>query len=216
MGLFNRKKKEVAPMYAPNYQRPPFEINYQIDKDGRLMIEYIDHENKVGKMYDTTRLIYTNKFETLGKKQVPDFLVSWYGQDDAVLLNGSGEFGRRTDYSEILADIDIKLMQTDQQYCATVMKNLLNENRIETYLGRGLEDSPKYPCGRYVGGVRIVQGVYDKFFNVDKGRDAHYKPYMVKMREEYKAKQKIRKQNQIARNNTEIRRLEEENDRLSR
>ena len=214
MGFFSRKNKEKQPIYTPNYQRPPFQINYKTDKDGRLMIEFIDNKYKVGRLYDTTRLVFTNMVENLNGKQVPNFLVSWYNQNDAVVLDNSCEVGRRVDYSEIFADIDINLMQSDEQYCENVMKSLLNENRVESYLDRGLEDYPEYPCGMYIGGVILTQEGYDKFFDVAAGREAHYKPYMVNRREKHKAKQQQRKQNQIVRNNAEIKRLKQENDEL--
>ncbi len=208
MGFFNRKKKENTTINSERYQVPPYEIKYRTDKSGRLMIEYIDNKNKVGRMYDTTRLIFTNMTENLNNRNVPNFLVSWYNQSDVTILDNSREFGSRVDYSEIFADIDLNLMRGDQQYCEMVMKDLLNQNRVKNYLDKGLEDLPGYPCGMYVGGVRSTQNGYDKFFDVAAGEEAHYKPYMIKMREKHKAEQQQKKQNQIARNRAEINRLQ--------
>lgn len=218
MGFFNRnKKKEIQTPINREYKQQS-NIEYNLTKDGKLQIDYYDAGSKVGKMYDTTRLIIDNVATKLNNRTISKGLVSWYGRDDAVMLNrGNGEeIGRRTDYSEILADIDFNLIQTDRQYCEMVMKSLLRQNRVMEYLERGLQDNPRNPCGMYIGGVRKIGNGYEKFFDCIAGKEAHNRPEMVEKRYRYKNVMERRRQERIARNNAEIRKLQEENDELSR
>ena len=209
MGFFNRKKKKEQEIsrYKEEYNKP-FDIKYTITEDGRLQIDFQENHAKFGKMYDTTRLIFTNNMEMLNNRYVPECLVSWYGRSDVTLLKGP-ESGRRTEYSYILADIDITQMQTNPQYCEMVMKELLEQNRVNRYLESGLEDYPQRPCGEYIGGVRQIQNGYEKFFDLQAGMDAHYKPYMMRKREIHKAEI----QENIAKN-AEIKRLQKRLDEL--
>ena len=219
MGFFNRyKKKETqAPIHEESIIKS--NIEYSITKDGKLQIDYHDNERNVGKMYDVTRLIFTNNSEELNNKNIPECLVSWYGSDDAIMIDRNGiESGRRVDYREVLADIDIRLMQTDQKYCEYVMKALLRESRVEDYLEKGLEDSPQHPCGEYIGGVRrnANENRYEKFFDVRAGKDAHNKSKMIEKRNWYKEMMERRKQAKITRNKAEIERLQGEIDEWSK
>ena len=174
--LFKKEEKTYTPRYEPVKKKS--EVKYSITKDGKLQIAYIDREAKYWNTYDTTRLIINNSAEKLNNKYVPECLVSWYGQQDAVMLNDSGEFGRRVDYKEVLADIDVSLIQTDPQYCEVVMKSLLSERRVNDYLTNGLKDTTERPCGQYIGGVRRTENGYGKFFDMKAGREAHFTPKM--------------------------------------
>lgn len=56
---------------------------------------------------------------------------------------------RRTDYNEVLAQINVYLLQTDPNYCYIVIKELLDKKRVEGYLYRGLQKDAEQPCGMY-------------------------------------------------------------------
>ena len=212
MGFFNRNKDKKIQTPTNETNTNKSNIDYSITKDGKLQIDFFDGGRNVGKMYDTTRLIIDNVATQLNNTTILKGFVSWYGRDDAVILNGKNgdEFGRRVDYKEILADIDFNLIQTDSKYCETVMKLLLRQSRVEDYLSMGLQDNPNRLCGEYIGGVRKTEKGYEKIFDVKAGKEAHQRPEMVLKRAQYKEKIEKRKQNQISRNRDEINRLQEE------
>lgn len=213
MGFFNRIKKKETPALVHEESVIKSNIEYSINKDGKLQIDYHDDGNNVGKMYDVTRLIFTNNSVELNNKNIPECLVSWYGSDD-VITGLEGE--RRTDYREVLADIDARLMQTNEKYCEYVMKALLRESRVEDYLEKGLQDSPQHPCGEYIGGVRKNEKGYEKFFDVRAGKDAHNKPKMIEKRNRHKEIIERGRNERIARNKAEIERRQGEIDDWSK
>ena len=193
----------------------PFDIKYSWTKDGKLQIDFKNNQS-FGKTYDTTRLIFTDNIERLNNKNIEECLVSWYGSDDVVLLDriGRREIGRRTDYTKVLADIDYRKIQTEQQYCIAVMKNLLKPERVQRYLSKGLEDYPERPSGEYIGGVILRDGEYTNAFDPQAGIEAHYKPEMRMKREKYKANKERINREKMARLDERIARDEEEKARL--
>lgn len=199
MGFFKRKKEDIS--YRPRYENAnnKAEINYSITKDGKLQIEFIDNEAKSWNYYDTTRLIFSGRQEMLNNKYIQECLVSWYGQDDVIMLReGDEEIGRRADYTKVLADIDFSLIQSDTEYCKMVMKQLLKQRRVEDYLANGLQEKTERPSGEYIGGIMKVDNRYKKVFDLKAGKESHYKPDMLKKRESYK-----KKQEEIAKKSTE-------------
>ncbi len=217
---FKKKKEEPAPSYSipssPN-TKPPFDLIVTATKDGRCQMEFEDHKADMKQFYDITRLIINGKPININGHVLYDCDISWYGSTDAILLGPDGEkFGRRNEYKNILAEIDMGRMQTDSRYCQFVMRGLLNRKRVLRYLEKGLRDSPDIPCGKYVGGVRYLEGgKLDKFFSCDVGQAAHSSPEMVSMREKHKQREEAKRAAEIAERQARIQRLNDEIDDLS-
>ncbi len=144
---FKRNSENNIPVQKE--EKLPFDIKYSLTDDKKLQIDFLDRKADFKKGYDTTRLIINSQ----PMENIYNCSLSWYGENDCMMLDERGEFGRRIDYSGILAQIDFNLLQTDKNYCYFVMKNLLEKHRIEEYIQRGLSDTPDYPCGKYIGGM---------------------------------------------------------------
>ena len=125
MGLLDMFKKK-SPEMERKTQKPQkeYEIEYSTTTDGRLQIDFYDNKIKVGQLYDSTRLVVGNRPVVLANQEVQNCLVSWYNRDDAVFV-GEGESLSAKAYKGILAQIDPVLLEVDEKYCVTVMRNLL-------------------------------------------------------------------------------------------
>lgn len=224
MGFLDRFKKKPEPPASYSIPssptvKPSFDLIVSATKDGRCQMEFEDFKaDELKQFYDRTRLIINGKPITIKGHTLYDCDIAWYGSTDAVLLGPEGEkHGRRNDFKNILAEIDISRMQTDSRYCQFVMRGLLNRKRVLRYLEKGLRDSPDLPCGKYVGGVRYLEnGELDKFFSCEVGEVAHSSPEMTSKREAHKRNQEAIKARQIAENQARIQRLQDEIADLSR
>ena len=120
----------------------------------------------------------------MANSTVNQCLISWYGQNDAIMV----DFDPREDYEIILATLDVDRMTTDTRYCTYAVKQLLNRKRVEEYLERGKsQEEPEVPCGNYVGTiVQEADGRLRKKFDCAVGRASHNSPYMLQVRKDIK------------------------------
>ena len=220
MGLFDRFKKKEDLKTKSNVEemRKNYEITYGITSDGRLQIDFYDMKSEIGQFYDTTRLIVGNNPVIFDNQAVQNCIVSWYRQDDTTFADPkyNGESMNARDYKGILAQIDPMLLQYDENYCVSVMKDLLNQKRVNQYLQNGLQENPERPCGKYVGGIQKTDNGYRKFFAINVGKASHNSRLMVERRRENRERAEQKKQMEIARRKAEIQKLQSEIDDISR
>ena len=216
MGLLDMFKKK-SPEMERKTQKPQkeYEIEYSTTTDGRLQIDFYDNKIKVGQLYDSTRLVVGNRPVVLANQEVQNWLVSWYNRDDAVFV-GEGESLSAKAYKGILAQIDPALLEVDEKYCVTVMRNLLEQNRINKYLEEGLKENPERPCGKYIGGVKETEEGYKKIFSMIVGQASHNSELMVNRRRELRESIEAKKQAEIAKRKAQIQKLQSEIDDMSR
>ena len=88
--------------------------------------------------------------------------------------------------------LDMQKLFSDQQYQETLMLDLLESKRVKKYMEWGLQETPQYECGNYIGevGRSAKTGEYIKKFNTMIGRMVHYSHDMVTKRNEHKEEQK--------------------------
>ena len=201
MGLLDMFKKKENNVENRKKSMPEKRDNYTINEniEGKFQLDYTEAEPKFGQFYDTTRLVVDKINNDVSKCR-----VSWYGHDDAIIINPETgeEVGRLTNYSEILTKIDYDLLQRDPNYVRTLMVTLLKRNRVEEYLARGLQENPELPCGEYVGHVQLKDGKYQKVFDEELGRQSHYSERMRQIRQFYR-------DTEIREKNLKLRELEE-------
>lgn len=221
MGLFDRfKKKEKEPEIKKglNQEQSSYEIEYKATRDGRLQVDFYDKGTKFSQFYDTTRLVVDNRPIILAGQEVRNCIVSWYSQDDVVLLDPQyeNESLNARDYRGVLAQIDPTLLQTDKDYCSVVMRKLLDKKRVTKYLEDGLQETPNQPCGKYIGGVKPTEKGYGKFFSLPVGKASHNSDLMVNCRREYRENIEAKKQKEIADKKSQIQQLQSEIDDMSK
>lgn len=185
MGIWDRfKRKKDAKMIEKPESEQMSSATFSKTDEGKFCVDFFDEKGRFGDFYDTTRLIVSEEPIVLEGQHLSECLVSWYGQNDAVMMKNGKELmpSRKNNYKEVLAKIDLELLQSDPRYCEWVMKGLLNQRRVEEYLARGLTENPEVPCGKYVGAIcRTVNG-YSKFFNSKVGEAAHNSKEMQEAR----------------------------------
>lgn len=196
MGLFDRFKKkdtqkvEEATIRTSSPNQAPFDIEYGQSSDGRyLQVEFHDNRADFKKFYDITRLIVRRQPLDMAGHQVYNCAVSWYGSEDCQMFDEKAatfDSQRALDYSMVLAEIDLTLLQSNPIYCNAVIRALLDKQRVESYLERGLQDSPNIPCGMYIGGIKQTEEGYGKFFSTVVGRASHFSDSMIDKRREHK------------------------------
>lgn len=211
----NNVKGTPQPIKQEKRIQNPNSIEYSCTEDGRLVVELYEPNPGPRQFYDTTKLIIDNRVVDLDGRFVQNCMLAWYGQDDAIHLNSRGhDLGRRNQFRNILAEIDKNLLFEDESYCLAVMKQLLNQNRVEQYLSRGLEDTPEIPCGKYVGGIRQRGEIYEKFFNIELGKVSHNSPEMVEKRQKLNEQRRQRQEQSKAEKLQQIAKLQEELDNM--
>ena len=108
--------------------RDLLDIEFRTASTGGLQVDYYNPANDAKKSYDSTRLIMDRPI-TLAGKQLWNCRVSWYGIEDGI---GRDFIKPRSEqYTGVLAQIDLDLLQNDPTYCKMVMKNLLNSYSSE-------------------------------------------------------------------------------------
>ena len=127
-----------------------------------------------------------------------------------------GESLNARDYRGILAQIDPTLLQTDENYCSVVMRKLLDKKRVTKYLEEGLQETPEQPCGKYIGGVKLTEKGYGKFFSLPVGRASHNSDLMINRRREHRENIEAKKQREIADKKAQIQQLQSEIDDMSK
>ena len=216
MGLFdrflNKGKKQTS--QAPQSHQPkspatrgePYEVTHEYTPEGYLKVELYENYPKKGRFYDVTRLIIKGPvYMPTSQITVLNCLVSHYGSEDVVLFGSYS--GRRDDYSHILAEFNTDLLLTDKTYAYSVLVGLMNEARVERYLKDGMEESPKHPCGIYIGGINPSTRV--KYFNPAVGMESHDSPEMKDKRKKAREKDSERRQTELKYYKDEIARLQE-------
>lgn len=222
MGFFDRFKKQNknevrTESKAQMQQIKENKIEYSCTEDGRLVVELIERKPKQGQFYDTTKLVFDSKIVNLEGQYLKNCMVSWYGQDDCVRLDSNGnDYGRRGQFKNVIADIDTDLIWNDEEYCLAVMKMLLNKNRVDEYLNRGLQDIPDFPCGKYVGGIKLRGGEYQKVFYRELGKASHNSPEMVSKRRRLKEQKRQSQARAIDDKKAQIARLQQELEEMNR
>ena len=183
MGLLDMfKNKKNNNIYKQEIE--PYSLNYEKNREGKLQIEYIENIQYEKKGYDTTRLIVDSR-----NGNISECRISWYGKDDAMILDQkTGEMlGRATNYKDILVEIDYNLLQKDPNYANSLMLLLLNKDRVNGYLERGMQANPEVLCGKYVGGIRKnEEGQYEKVFDTNIGVMSHNSLEMLNKRKKEK------------------------------
>ena len=185
----------------------------------KLQVEFLDTQANFKQFYDTTRLIVNTIPTIIANKEVYNCLVSWYGSEDCQIFDeklGKFESLRAKEYRNILAQLDLKLLHEDSNYCTMVMKNLLSMDRVEKYLDMGLEDFPQRLCGKYIGGVMKSNDTYIKFFSEAVGKASHTSEEMINKRKRHNERIEYAKKMAIDRKKAEISKLQAEIDDLSR
>ena len=211
----NEQNEQIYKQEQQNEPQLPFEVFFSSNPNGTMQVDFYDKHPSAKQFYDTTRLVVDPRPMIMGNSEVLNAAVSWYGKNDAIVLDNSGnESGRRTIYRGILTQIDLNLLQTDANYCQIVMKDLLSQERVEKYLNQGMEENPEKPCGKYIGGVEKLQNVNVKFFDIAVGRESHYSDIMIRRRQEKAQRQEIERQKQINSKQEQIRKLQEEIDNI--
>lgn len=220
MGLFDifKNKEQSANTYVqPQENRLPYTIRKCINENGKLQIDFEDNNADFKQFYDTTRLILDGQALCVNDNIIQKALVSWYGSDECVMFGENGEeIGRRTEYEEVYLGIDQNLIQTDNNYCYAVMKNLLNKKRIEQYLQRGMQEQPENPCGNYVGEIVKNERGYVKIFKTEVGRAVHNSGFMQQKRKENQIRIEEARQKLIYDKNEQIARLQKEIEDISK
>ena len=207
----NNVKGTPQPIKREKRIQNPNSIEYSCTEDGRLVVELYEPNPGPRQFYDTTKLIIDNRVVDLDGRFVQNCMLAWYGQDDAIHLNSRGhDLGRRNQFRNILAEIDKNLLFEDESYCLAVMKQLLNQNRVEQYLSRGLEDTPEIPCGKYVGGIEQTSEGYEKMFYRNLGKASHYSREMCNKRQIIKEEIRRSREAVRAKKQAQIARLQQE------
>lgn len=219
MGFFDRfkKSKDTMTNNKQEVNQLPFDIKYSQTCDGELQVEF--RYSNFKRFYDTTRLIISERPLNIEGYEVYDCKVSWYESSDCELFNEkTGKFENldAQQYQEILAEIDLNLLQRDQNYCDKLMNGLLDKKRVQRYLESGLQESPEQPCGNYIGGVKQTEKGYSKFFSTVVGRISHNSELMRNRRQEHLANIEARKQKAIEDKRNQIKKLQMELDSMER
>ena len=185
MGLINRRNKEIESKnkVSKTSVDNSLRVSLCITPDGRLQIDYYNPKADFKQFYNSTRLIVGKSINIAGH-DVSQCQVSWYSSSDNENLRTGERIGRAVAYKDILTQLDIDALQHDSVYLETVMRDLLEQNRVERYLRKGLQDYPERPCGQYVGEISTEN--YGKVFNISIGKIAHNLPEMQNKRLEEK------------------------------
>ena len=217
MGFFDRfKKKENNNMPTNQPEMKPYDIKYSIGSNGTIQIDFYDRNADFKQFYDITRLVIFSQ-STLAGQMVQNCAVSWYGINDCLMIDkerGTFVNGRAEEYSYVMTQLDLNLLQNDPEYCSVVMKQLLNQKRVRTYLEKGLQEAPDIPCGEYIGGVMRKDEGYRKFFSAPVGQASHYSSRMKSIRENHRASLEASKQREIAAKQAQIAKLQSEIDNM--
>lgn len=220
MGFFDRfKKKKEESIETPvvsdkaKSNELPVKIRYTTLPNGNLQFDFLDSNADFKKFYDTTRLVVGKEPISIGGKQVYNCAVSWYGDNDCQILDtktGRSINSRAENYRGVLIEIDLELLQSDKNYYKMLMSKLLDKERVEEYLERGLQETPEIPCGKYIGGIRKTEKGYGKFFDVTVGQASHNSKLMVDRRQKLREEEEARRKRDIERKKEQINKLQSE------
>lgn len=214
LDIFKKKNNNTYTNTSHQQQETnlPFRPDLKVTPDGYWQLDCYDENADFKNFYDTTRLIINPNPTLICNKWVYNCMVSWYGRDNISFFNqntGEYETSGSTDYSNIFAQIDLNLLQTDEDYYNCFMKDLLNKKRVEKYLNYGLQENPDIPCGEYIGGIaRTSNGYYKNGFSLDIGNACHYSPLMLHKRQLHRETIELQKKKTIQAKREQIARLQ--------
>lgn len=190
-------------------------IDYATTREDKLQIDFYEEDVKLGQTYDTTRLVVDEDEPIyISDEKLYNCYVLWYMQNDnSKYLNPDNEDEKIYSkyYQNVLMQFDIDLLQTDEDYCKFVMKNLLDKKRVTKYLEAGMQEKPEVPCGNYIGGAKQENG-YSEFFLEKIGEEVHNSRFMQKRRKEHNEIIQKREQKNIQNDNI----LSETNEDISK
>ena len=220
LDIFKNNKNQNAER-VDNYTQNelPFDIRFNQIPNGNMQVELFNKNSNYDKFYDTTRLIIDRVPLNIEGHQVYNCAVSWYGHDDCQMLNEKTrqlDSLRAQEYRGVLIELDLELLQTDPNYCNVLMNGLLDKERVERYLEKGLEETPDLPCGKYIGGVSKTEKGYGKFFSRDVGMSSHYSDLMVNRRRRKIEENERQRQAEIESKKNQIKKLQSEIDDMER
>lgn len=185
----------------------------QMDNKQFFVAEYYSGNSKSKKFYDTTRLVVDTVPSKVNGVPVYSAYVAWYGQNDCVYLGDNGkDMGRRNQFTEVKLQLDMQKLYRDPRYQRILAEGLLDQNRVQRYMKDGLSENPERKCGNYIGGIGITPntGNYCKVFNTNIGRIIHDSPTMVATRQKHRAEQERKRQQEMARKQAQIKKLQKE------
>ncbi len=220
MGFLDRFKKknnterETEATGSRPVEQLPFHVEYSLTANGDLLVEFYDRKADFRQTYDTTRLRVGQKPFDLEGHQVYLGKISWGKFDDARILDPTRQGEFYVDEQEILAELDLSLLQSDLNYCNMVMKYLLDKKRVERYLQSGLKENAEQPNGIYIGGVGVRENGYYKFFNERVGKASHHSDYMKGKRQQHREREEEQKRRYKERLKSQIEKLQDELDRM--
>lgn len=100
---------------------------------------------------DTTVMIINPQVYTIEGEQVFNCKVGWTKEGYTVMYN---EYGYQAlAYQDVFVNVSIPRLMSDGEYAEAFMSKVLSEEHVMKYVNMGLEESPEFPCGNYIGGV---------------------------------------------------------------
>lgn len=160
---------------------------------------------------DTTVMIINPQVYSVEGQQVFNCKVGWTRDSNAVIYN-EYDF-QALDYQDVFVSVNIPKLIEDGEYAEEFMRQVLSEEHVMKYVNMGLEESPKVPCGNYIGGIyKKADGRYQEYIDPDVGKAIHNSKMMVDRRQANR-KEQTRKAGIDARNarrREEIARLQAE------
>ena len=158
--------------------------------------------DKADQFYDTTILVISETPTIVDGIPLYTGRVSWSNHDDCIKINGNGQLNspRAQDYEEVLLEIDMDKFWNDNSYRYALLTSLLDQKRVLERLNWGLEDSPKKPCGNYMGGIFFNPDtkLYQKYDRPNIASKVHNSPVAKNRRAAHKEKQIKIKESQLA------------------
>lgn len=207
--LFNKKGNNKVNPNEPYKRELPYDIKYSLTPDGRFQVDYHNKSATNSNRYDTTRLIISHVVQLDSKNPIYNCYVSYYNQQDAIMLIKGKKVSSRDEYRNILAEFDFNRLKNPQSnYCQTLMEELLNRDRVDRYLENGMRERSDLECGNYVGGLGIKDGIYEKYFDKSIGRIIHNSKYIRLKRREYMNRKEAERKEKIEHREGEIKNLE--------
>ena len=219
--LFNKKEKtENTNTNNNTFKQSKESLQSLPTTDGRLGYTFYDETYNPNKMYDSTNIFINPVPKVINGKPIYEVSVSWFGISDVTFFDSKS---RKDDYTTLYAGIDLNLLQNDYEYIKFVIKALLNQDRVESYLKLSLKSEQEifnerektgnnhlWPCGKYVGHAIKTPNGYKKVVDGEIGRVCHNLPEMQQERETYKTKKRANIENQISKKIEEIDKLKED------
>lgn len=218
-------KKSDNQKVKDTHQLPesPYKISYNPMgdlQDGTFQVELKNNDTFNQKPYNTTFIDICNEPIMVGNNPLYKCGLSWYNDRDS---DGDTMFCDPENPAHILAQenvlvgINWTLLQQDPNYCIALLEKLCDKPCVEEYLGQGLQEEPKRPCGNYIGSIKKTdKGVYTKYFDELIGKAVHNSPSMVTKRTTYKQSIEDKKQQEILSKQEEIAKLQNELQNLER